>query len=185
MTTREAIIQAMRQYAIAATGLASDKVIPARDSGAGPRPSLPYIIVDVLQAQSRRGTPTTTSMLDPLTGIPSSRMVTHHEVSANLQAYGVGAGDLIALCTHRLWDDRVTDQITTDGVRPTAPVGPQQDLSRVIGTDWEERASQDYAVTFQQTEQAAQEYGFAEQVQVESTLTDPAGDTVTDYEVHL
>ena len=182
MTNKEAIIQAIRQYAIAATGLAPEKVVPSSDPGTGPRPALPYVSILVTATQGRQGTPQKV-WEEIVPGAFRYRNLTHHQVVVTVQGYGPGANDLLALLEHCLYDSDALDAIAIDGVRPTGVVASTSDNTGIIATDWEERARLDLFVSFAQTEATPKDTEAAENLVLEADFTEPATATVEQIEV--
>lgn len=142
MSVNETILQNTRTWLKAMTGWSDSKVIVADDKG--PRPAKPYLTVKVLAARSGDFGPA--ERVDGLNGsTPRARMQERRESTVSVQAYGADACaqlDLLALNVDS--PASLTAQETAE-ITVLVDGGPA-DLSQLVDTRFEERASLDLRI---------------------------------------
>jgi hypothetical protein len=177
MGYRETILQAVRAWHVATTGLASDHVIPADDKGA--KPSLPYLTVRV--------GPVATIGRDEWRENAAGRVIVgQRRATVTVQAYGLASDDiedLLEFPTMALADRTVYEDLDDAGLT-IVETPPTQTIPALLDTAIEARAARAYVVVFRLAGTPVDAVEFAEAV-VDITYIDtdpdatPLVDTIT------
>ena len=164
-STREQLIQGVRECVMLALTLTDSKVIPADDTG--PRPALPYITVQVVGAGEILGRE---SVLSTSGANATSRQRAWRRTRATLRAYGPESDEYIELFTLRLARDDVYTESVTRGIS-LEPLGPAVNATLTRDTLREEVTVQDFDLLYQITDETAAQTTSAELAEVTVALT--------------
>lgn len=134
----ETVLQALRAWVVTATGLPSERVIPADD--VGPRPAAPYVVIAV-RTVATVGTP---EHREHATG---RRWVAVRAATVEVTAIGVGGDAYPDLLEAALEVGTVQAALTVAGVTVGAP-GPARLVSLPVDTAIEPRWLQEWAITW-------------------------------------
>lgn len=169
-TTREYLIQAVREVAIALLTLTDAQVIPSDD--AGPRPALPYLTVEVQSGGRILGHETVhgTSGANA-----TARQRAWRVTTATVRGFGRDAEEWLELLTLRLGGQAALTATTAQGVT-LSPAGPVLGVSVTRETTREEQSVLELDVTYQVTDATAETAGELQTVQVAATLDRYSGD---------
>lgn len=132
------IAQALRGWAKTVHTLTDDQVIPHarfadRSLGQepGPRPALPYLLVDVLSHNTRQG----------FDEVPNdNRPVLYRSATARITAFGDDANDWLAILTG--YTGLIEEPFTV------MPIGGMQAVEFEVGDGWEQQHFQDFEVLY-------------------------------------
>lgn len=139
----ETILQAVRGWVQLATGLPSDRVIPADDAGV--RPGLPYITVNLTTAGI--GVGEDEEQFSGASGSLVSRVVGQRRATVTLNAYGRAGADLLEACQLTLRTPAVRAHL--DAQRITVEdAGATMDVSELVDTRREKRFVKEFFLAY-------------------------------------
>lgn len=146
MSIRERLIQGVRTFARAATGLADASVLVAQQSTT--RPALPYLTVDVVTPGVQVGEDELFYDLGGAGGTMREWVRGQRRATVQVSGYGTDAPELLELVRLALGSPvtRATAE-TTYGIS-LGPVVSQQDLTALRETDFEVAAMLELAVNY-------------------------------------
>lgn len=133
--TREALLQAVRDWAVAVSALADSHVIVESDEG--PRPSMPYLVVGCQLFGVPVGTDVVKYDLGGAGGTQRQWMHGHRRATLRVAGYGTGVPDLLQAITLRIWDPTLAAAADALGISVARVLSPPQTMRLARGSRFE------------------------------------------------
>lgn len=146
MSAREKVIQGVRAFCRAATGLGQGAVIVADQNGL--RPALPYLVIEVVTSGVQVGTDELMRDLGGTYGAMREWVRGHRRATVQVSGYGTDAPELLEQVRLCLESPAVRDPVETLYSISLARVVTVQDLTTLRQTAYEVAAMMDLEVTY-------------------------------------
>lgn len=117
---------------------------------AAPRPDAPFVTLQVISDTANQSAEVVTVDVDfsPAADGYVTRITEHRVATVSVNAFGAAHRAIMARIERSIFDPHVVDLNTQNGVEVQEAIGPTQDLSELVATDYVGRTQLDFRVAY-------------------------------------